>query len=933
MAGQHEVCAQFSRIEWGAVPNPYEDFGIDVLVHARDAQGNDKGLLVGVQVKTGKSYFKEAVKEKDLPKGWIFRESNREHLDYWLDHALPQLVVLHDPSSRESYWVHVTAAAITRTTKGWKILVPSQNRIDGDHAAALLDVAASGRAAVSLEGSIWSRGALNIAPSREWRHALIAPRLIAPHPNAGPSLELSPVAAVGLVVERRINDYQRFAEIQPDVPSLGDAEHSAVWGWRFVWSVDSYFQGRGQPALDRAEDAPDSAARTAATIVAMCALSVADRHAEANALAARVLVESSDLTPADEAWLLIQRARALVQLGAVEDGRIVAMEGQRLLSGEPPDVTVSAIAGAASWLLWSTAAWRSGDLADVVWRNDTAVSWWRDQTTSAGLGTFLDHSFEGWAESSSVEFNNRDPVEADLLTAIATADFSAEYGSFNTDRRLLARYYSMAAESEMLQRRAIDWLRQSGDRSSLELIVRRYLGEGPIAPVKDAADAIGPNSWTYSGLEGNLALWQTAGDVMSPWRAEAAFAVSLDAFSDGTFPIARSHQSKSMVRAEALGSLAGLATATSLETHTNLLLRLSDFLGSKILNDTAIAMKLDALLNWVDWSGLDSEPRERWLSSATSPEASAWAPSATVLAALAESDERARCQLIELAKSGSWSALHKLRDVNVLGEEAAASLIATLEQGVEQIVRDARSGSHGIGGWSLPPILVWMNQCVPEVARWEGVINLLNEASVSAREKAETCTQLAANIDSISDEARARLIDVASHPISATTDWPSGDFDMPGAAFLLRISLGLIEGGDRLRRLPELISAGDCRSRATAAEILGFLRDLNEFEVGVLATLARDPSLQVRKEAVESISRQIARGVRHPAALGSLEVALRVESVEIPYRALAGLSRKSSSLPDSTLRTISSLGENHVSGKVRRLAKRIVIAYSGNLVR
>jgi len=146
----------------------------------------------------------------------------------------------------------------------------------------------------------------------------------------------------------------------------------------------------------------------------------------------------------------------------------VAMEGQRLLSGEPPDVTVSAIAGAASWLLWSTAAWRSGDLADVVWRNDTAVSWWRDQTTSAGLGTFLDHSFEGWAESSSVEFNNRDPVEADLLTAIATADFSAEYGSFNTDRRLLARYYSMAAESEMLQRRAIDWLRQSGDRSSLE---------------------------------------------------------------------------------------------------------------------------------------------------------------------------------------------------------------------------------------------------------------------------------------------------------------------------------------------------------------------------------------------------------------------------------------------------------------------------------
>jgi hypothetical protein len=109
---------------------------------------------------------------------------------------------------------------------------------------------------------------------------------------------------------------------------------------------------------------------------------------------------------------------------------------------------------------------------------------------------------------------------------------------------------------------------------------------------------------------------------------------------------------------------------------------------------------------------------------------------------------------------------------------------------------------------------------------------------------------------------------------------------------------------------------------------LGFVRDLSEFEVGVLATLTRDPSLHVLKQAVQAISRQIARGVRHPAALESLEVALRAEAVEIPYQGLAGLSRKSDSLPDELLETINHLSEIHVSGKVRRLARRIVIAYA-----
>ena len=55
--GVSRVKANFQRIKWGPVENTSHDLGTDLFVQARDTRGFSRGLVVGVQVKTGPSYF------------------------------------------------------------------------------------------------------------------------------------------------------------------------------------------------------------------------------------------------------------------------------------------------------------------------------------------------------------------------------------------------------------------------------------------------------------------------------------------------------------------------------------------------------------------------------------------------------------------------------------------------------------------------------------------------------------------------------------------------------------------------------------------------------------------------------------------------------------------------------------------------------------
>jgi hypothetical protein len=145
-AGVSEVMAKFQRIGWGPVPNQAHDLGTDLLVQARDRRRFDRGLIVGVQVKGGASWFTEPKRDAEGKLvGWWYYEPNTDHFDDWVTHGLPHLLVLHDLEDNTSYWEHVTAERIERTGKGCKILVPISQTIDREHLDLLLEVAARRR--------------------------------------------------------------------------------------------------------------------------------------------------------------------------------------------------------------------------------------------------------------------------------------------------------------------------------------------------------------------------------------------------------------------------------------------------------------------------------------------------------------------------------------------------------------------------------------------------------------------------------------------------------------------------------------------------------------------------------------------------------------------------------------------------------------------
>lgn len=112
-----------SQLRWIFREQPIADMGIDAHVERVDEEPT--GQLIGLQIKTGMGNFRETVE------GLVYRGTTT-HLDYWLAHALPVILIAHLPETGMTYWVQVTAEAVRRTAKGWKILIPKANRFDGD---------------------------------------------------------------------------------------------------------------------------------------------------------------------------------------------------------------------------------------------------------------------------------------------------------------------------------------------------------------------------------------------------------------------------------------------------------------------------------------------------------------------------------------------------------------------------------------------------------------------------------------------------------------------------------------------------------------------------------------------------------------------------------------------------------------------------------
>lgn len=106
------------------------DYGIDT--HAELIQSEQPtGQLLGIQLKSGPSYLSETDDD-----GFVFR-TDKKHVDYWQNHALPVLICLCDVDARTIYWQVVNAETAASTGKAYKFAVPKNQTIDASSIDAL----------------------------------------------------------------------------------------------------------------------------------------------------------------------------------------------------------------------------------------------------------------------------------------------------------------------------------------------------------------------------------------------------------------------------------------------------------------------------------------------------------------------------------------------------------------------------------------------------------------------------------------------------------------------------------------------------------------------------------------------------------------------------------------------------------------------------
>ncbi len=102
------------------------DYGVDAQVEFKDS-GVPTGHLVGLQIKTGPSYFDEPTPEGD---GWRFRPLPK-HVTYWVGHSLPMYILLVDLDEEAIYWQELSERTFeTGPQGGLFVKVPRHQSIE-----------------------------------------------------------------------------------------------------------------------------------------------------------------------------------------------------------------------------------------------------------------------------------------------------------------------------------------------------------------------------------------------------------------------------------------------------------------------------------------------------------------------------------------------------------------------------------------------------------------------------------------------------------------------------------------------------------------------------------------------------------------------------------------------------------------------------------
>ena len=934
--GQYAVSEDFARIGWGPVPNAEHDLGTDLLVHARDARRFERGLIVGVQVKAGPAFFSRPKKDNGEISGWWYSESGADHFDDWVAHGLPHLLVLHDLEERVSFWVHVTAEAVKSTGRGCKILVPRAQTLDEVHADDLFAVACKQKAAPAIEGTALLGAPGGIPPARKLRHALIAPRLIAPHPSARYESSVDATEAIGLLAQGRFHDLLRFAENHRHVPDPKDAASSPSWLWRFVAAIWDWATADSVELLTAVHSSADTNDRIAASgVVLACAL----RRIEQHDTALGVLDESvrgDGLSPVDHGWVLTHRSRIKSDAGDLAGSIHDAAEAQRNFAGDQDDITVSALVAAAAWQLFANASlldFNSTDYSDpeeaerqfremersfneTLTASDTAVSWWRSQAVSRGLGDALDKRFENWAEDQAeVLFQMDGPATHHLFAAELSSDLTGEHQSWCELSSLSARQRLMGVPSSPGDvadlAEGLSALRRSGDHKSLKLALSRIYRDGPVIAVAKVMGDIPLDGWTHTTAASNLEALAQAGDFVCEPDATKLALKCAESVGNAAMEIEEVIPPWKTPMSE-LDAATGLLPAAGAAAHSAIASAIAIQSESPPHLSTNWLVKAISRLNF---DLVDYEARNAMWSLA---QRGSDPLSVSALGWLASHDfPGARAEAMSRASSSDVAALDAVHDVSEFDSSSASVIIEQLVSRADQTLASARKGSFTLGGFNAGYALAVMNMWFPSRGGWKKSIEYLCDPHVAWRDKQPICDLIAWQQDRLPTEVRIELAANINLITTATAGVQSAA-DTEGSNTLLAVALGALSGEDANAEAAKL-ALGTPTARRNLALLLG-MGQCPAMQP-MLISLIGDPEPSVRSDAAFAVGKLAATDSNGQVCPLAWELAKR-DGTLLPMALLDGLSRARNPGPEAT--RVAKQFQRHASARIRGKALRLL---------
>jgi hypothetical protein len=236
-------------------------------------------------------------------------------------------------------------------------------------------------------------------------------------------------------------------------------------------------------------------------------------------------LSSDSASPVDHAWLCLQHARALIELGEIAEAREQALTAYAIRVVAGHDVTATAISGTAATLLFNTADWGEREIGTVVQDSDTAVAWWRSETALRGATAVMGREFKNWSHDSRITIGGTDQANNQLYAAALSASHLGAHGAWAHFAGLLGRDALLRLDRFAPPERAaggLSSLRLAGDEDAIKQAGQRLLEDGPSTALRTAASAVRLDTATTSTVFADLALLKTAGDVLDEETAKAA---------------------------------------------------------------------------------------------------------------------------------------------------------------------------------------------------------------------------------------------------------------------------------------------------------------------------------------------------------------------------------------------------------------------------